>query len=91
MTRAWLSVLHLDLASAFHYHPAFFVVPAVIFSWFFKNRSPKLYNTVLYVGLGYMLVVYIIRLIIPNDGVIDINVKNGLVFKLFSRIFDSIF
>lgn len=86
MTRAWISVLHLDLASAFHFHPAFFVVPIVIAFRLFKNKNKKLYDAALYICLGYMLVVYVVRLIIPNDGVIDIDLKNGLIFKAVSRI-----
>ena len=30
MTRAWLSLLHLDIRGAFYYHPAFFLPPLVL-------------------------------------------------------------
>ena len=90
MTRAWISVLHLDLASAFHYHPAFFVVPMVMIFWLFKGKRKKLYDTVLYIGIIYMLLVYVVRLIIPNDGVIDFELKKGIVYKAVNYFFESI-
>ena len=35
MTRAWLSVLHIDFGSAFAFHPLFWILPVVFLIIFF--------------------------------------------------------
>ena len=56
----------------------------------FKRKRKKLYDTVLYIGIIYMLLVYVVRLIIPNDGVIDFELKKGIAYKAVNYFFESI-
>jgi hypothetical protein len=62
----------------------------VMIFWLFKGKRKKLYDTVLYIGIIYMLIVYVVRLIIPNDGVIDFELKKGIVFKAVNYFFEFI-
>ena len=40
MTRAFLSVLHLDVKSAFHFHPLFWLVPLIFLVVLGRKRVP---------------------------------------------------
>ena len=65
MTRAWFSVLRLDFASAFAFHPMFWSVPLlfIYILWDGKPFRNSLLNILLIVlvGAGF-LVVWLIRL-----------------------------
>ena len=38
LTRACLSLLQLDLAAAFHYHPMFWSIPLLVAYWFLDGK-----------------------------------------------------
>lgn len=38
MTRAWVSLLELDFAAAFRYHPMFWSVPLVVILWLLDGK-----------------------------------------------------
>lgn len=85
MTRAWLSLLHLDLSSAFSYHPLFWLpVPvAAILLW--RHRIPKvLFQTALFVVAALFLGVYAVRLFSPEDAVVVFEPKSGLLWRIVS-------
>ena len=41
MTRAWLSVLRLDLRQAFYYHPLFLLPPVGAALWLCRKKLPR--------------------------------------------------
>lgn len=66
MSRAWMAVLRLDFAAAFHYHPMFWSVPALALYILYDGvlfRNRRLNNWVLALILAGFLVCYIIRLV----------------------------
>lgn len=59
MTRAYLSLLHLDLAAAFSYHPMFWSVPILYLyvlydGKLFQNRKWNL-GVLIAIGVGFLL------------------------------------
>ncbi len=83
MTRAWTSLLHLNIAEAFYYHPLYLLPIVFGIWWIFRNKiSKKVYKTGIIIMAMLFLTVYIIRLINPDDTVVEINMKDGLIYRL---------
>lgn len=71
MTRAWLSALRLDFGAAFSYHPMFWVVPPLVLFGVYDGalfKSARLNKLFLLVGVGGLLICYLIRLICFLSG-----------------------
>lgn len=90
MTRAYVSLLHLDIRQAFYYNPVFLIIPLIIFpfiieQFFFKiKKSTKtMYFSILIIIL---IVAWIIRLYLyfPNPPV-EYN-YGSLLSQLYSTI-----
>lgn len=82
MSRAWLSLLRLDLASAFRYHPLFlFPVPAALLLLFRSRLDRNLFR----LGLGALcaafVIVYFVRLFTPGDPVVVWEPAQGLLIN----------
>lgn len=87
MTRAWLSLLHLDFRAAFHFHPLFIIAPILIFLFLFEAFiKPKYYKLAMGAIISLFLVVYIIRLIFNNNEIVNIDIRSGIVIKLIYHI-----
>nr|WP_307776543.1 DUF2752 domain-containing protein [uncultured Cetobacterium sp.] len=78
ITRAYLSLLKLDIKSAFYYHPLFFLVP---FLFFIKKQKQ------LFLIFGLFIFVWIIRMYLyfPTIEPMVFN-KNALYIKFFNLI-----
>jgi hypothetical protein len=82
MTRAWFSVVNLDIPKAFHFHPLFWIPPLAAIGIVIKSKiTPKLYSAGIWVIIGLFFIVYIYRLLDPNDAIVTIDIKNGAVWK----------
>lgn len=87
MTRALLSALRLDFKQAFYYHPMFPAVPFVGLMVIFRKRIPKwLFWTFAALLFAAYIFVYWYRLMYSDHEVVYIHLKEGLIFKFFSRI-----
>lgn len=86
MSRAWLSLLRLDLAGALYYHPLFWLpIPAAALL-LFRRRLPKRVFTVGLSLCGVLFVlVYFIRLGLPGDIVVFAP-HEGLIWRLLSGL-----
>lgn len=63
MTRAWLSVLRLDLRQAFYYHPLFLLPPVGAALWLCRKKLPrKFLKGCMYAMIGAFLIVYVYRM-----------------------------
>lgn len=83
MTRAWLSLLHLDLAAAYHCHPLFWVPPLVLFAWIVRQRIPRrLLEAAEFVLIVLFLIVYVVRLQNPEDTIVVCDPQSGLFYRL---------
>ena len=74
MTRAWLSLLHLDIRGAFYYHPAFFLPPLVLIVLHLKYKKNqkilKYYHGIMTSVIVVFVTVYFFRILWPNDIVV---------------------
>lgn len=86
MSRAWLSLLRLNLAGALYYHPLFWLpIPAAALL-LFRRRLPKRVFTVGLSLCGVLFVlVYFIRLGLPGDIVVFAP-REGLIWRLLSGL-----
>ena len=87
ITRAWISVLSLNISDAFYYHPLFWTVPIAGLVFLFQDRIPnRVYKMLVYLLAIAFLTVYIYRLIWSETDVVTCNIKDGLIFKLFNKV-----
>ncbi|MBL4932806.1 DUF2752 domain-containing protein [Clostridium paridis] len=87
MTRAWIRVIHLDFKGAFYYHPLFFLPPIYLLLFLFRDKiSKKIFVILIAIGVALFITVYVFRLVNPDGIVIDINIKNGFIYKFIKII-----
>lgn len=86
MSRAWLSLLRLDWAGAFAFHPLFWTPPLAAALLFFRRRIPE---RLFRLGMGIMgalfVGVYFLRLFAPEDTVVVFRPSQGLIGRIFFR------
>lgn len=87
LTRAWRSVLGLDFGLAFYYYPLYWLVPIVGGIFWFRERIP---GWVWKVAVGgsviVVLIVYGVRLLDPNNGVVTVDVDKGVIGRMLQFI-----
>ena len=87
MTRAYLSLLHLDFAGAFHYHPLFFLPPVFLLLVVLKSRiSSSLYKVLMFTITGAFLIIYLLRLFDPTDTVVVFSPRKGLIYRIYELL-----
>ncbi len=87
MTRAYLALLHLDFTGAFHYHPLFMLPPLALLLLLNKKRvSPKIYRALMFTMLGGFLIMYLMRLLDPEDTVVVFEPTRGLIYRIFAFV-----
>lgn len=88
MTRSLLCLLRFDIEEALQYHPLGIVMPFLAIGLLFgKIYSKKWFNRILQLFLALFLIVYIIRLLNPEDVIVKINVSGGKIYQMFQMIF----
>lgn len=83
MSRAYLSLLHLNFREAFHFHPLF-ICPIVFIAVFIMTKfgfSQKKAKSIYCIMLFLFIGVYVYRMANPNDGIVVFEPQNGLIFK----------
>ena len=87
MTRAWIYVLKLDFPRAFQFHPLFWTVPIGSAVYLFREHIPyKVVRFLANIGIILFVTVYIIRMINPEDTIVEINFYEGAVWKNIKRV-----
>ena len=87
MSRAWLSLLKLDVAAAIAYHPLFWLPVPVGLVLLFRKRLPRtLVRWTLIVAVILFLGVYAIRLLQSDNSVVTFAPRQGLVYSLLSKL-----
>lgn len=88
MSRAWLCLLHLDVAGAFSYHPLFWIPPIALVLFLNCHRlSSKLKKLLLVIACTLFLVVYFLRMLDTGDTIVVFQPKNGVLYALISALF----
>ena len=82
MTRAWLSLLRMDIRAVYYYHPLF-LFPIIYFLLTYLNKYKlfKRYNYVIYILIFIFLVVYLLRMIDSSNDIVIFNIRDGLIYK----------
>lgn len=81
MTRAWLSLLRLDVKRAFTYHPLFWTLPLVALILLFRNKIPKKVFKVLLFTVGSLSVIVYIYRMINGSTIVVFEPENNIVFR----------
>lgn len=83
MTRAWIRVLHFDLAGAFHYHPLFFLPPVFILLFLLKEKIKKsVYKGSLLTIIVVFAIVYVTRMIWFRNEIIEFTPSDNIIFRI---------
>ena len=60
MSRAWISLLHLNIKDAFYYHPLFWLPALVLIVFFMKNKiNIKIYKIFIFTAVCAFVIVYV--------------------------------
>ncbi|MCC8104019.1 MAG: DUF2752 domain-containing protein [Clostridiales bacterium] len=87
MSRAWLSVLRLDFSSAFSFHPLFWIlIPVLVLFLLRKHISTKLCHMVGMAIILLFLLVYLLRMMNPNDVIVVFRPEEGIVFRVLESL-----
>ena len=91
MTRAYLSLLRLDFASAFRYHPLFPIPAIAAVLFLFRSRiSQKIVKVLLFTTIVLFSIIYLLRILDPSDTVVVFEPANGAVFRGIHMIVEEI-
>lgn len=83
MTRAWIRVLHLDFAGAFHYHPLFFLPPAVLVMLLLKKHmSKRVFQVCMLTVILSFLIIYLVRMIWFQNEIMVFHPSQNALFRI---------
>lgn len=87
MSRAWISLLHLDIRRAFAFHPLFFTPPLFLLIYWKKDRlGQRVYKNLIFTFVILYVSVYIVRLWNRADDVVVFRPQDGLMFRILAMI-----
>lgn len=87
MTRAWLSLIMLDVKSAWHYHPLFWMPAVIVIMLICRDRINKtLFKGIMTAFLILLLGVYVYRMGWGDASVVGIDFKEGLIYKAYDLL-----
>ena len=87
MSRAFISLLKLDVASAFSYHPLVLLPVPVGLVLLFRDYLPKrLVYWMLRIVAVLFLGVYVIRLLQPENTIVTMAPSTGLIYQILSSL-----
>lgn len=87
MTRAIVSILRLDFAGAFHYHPLFILAPVMFLLFIFEDYiKPGIVKFSWIFLITLFLSTYLYRLLFTQNEVVMIDLSNGFAVKLFQQL-----
>lgn len=87
MTRAWLSILHLDLRSAFYYHPGFLLPLAALFLFYLNYKKIiKKYKIFIFTVIGLFVIIYLVRLIWFENDIVVFQPENNILSRIINLL-----
>lgn len=91
MSRAWMALLRGDLAGAFAFHPLFWLtVPAAALLFFRGRVPPRAFRWGAGIVCALFLVVYLVRMLAPEDTVVVFQPWQGLIGRMASRVLAAV-
>ena len=87
MTRALFAALKGDFSKAFYYHPLFWCVPLGFTIIVLRKKiPPKKMSIIEGVAIVLFISVYVYRLLNPACDVVNVDISEGLIYKLLKKI-----
>ena len=87
MSRAWISLLHLNLQDAFMYHPLFFLPPVALIIMLCKSKiNIKFYKIFMFTIAGAFVIVYMYRMIVGIDNIVVFEPQNNIIFRIMREL-----
>lgn len=87
MTRAIFYALQFQFEKAFYYHPLFWMMPFCIICFLLWEKFPlKLRKSVIWTFIICFGAVYLVRLFRDNGSIVSIDVKEGMIARLWRRL-----
>lgn len=83
MTRAWLSLLRLDLQAAFYYHPLFWLPALIMILLLLDKRIVKQWY---WLWAALFLLVYGIRMFTGQGDIVVFRPEEGFLFRVIARM-----
>ena len=86
MTRAWLSLLRLDVASAFQYHPLFALPPVAAIMYRMKPKtSIHIYRAVMLTIVLAFIMIHAYRLVCADKTIVTFEPGNNILFRILGH------
>ena len=87
MSRAWLSLMRLDLKGAFYYHPLFFLPPVALAIIFLKSKiNIKIYKIFMFTMIMTFVIVYLYRMICGHDDIVVFRPRDSIIWYLLENV-----
>lgn len=87
MTRAVESVFALNFKDAFYYHPLFMLTPIMFLLFLLDHLLPtKLRKIAWSIIIVFFITIYLYRLLLTKNDVVEIDIWSGVVLKLLHYI-----
>lgn len=89
MTRAWLHALCFDFGGAFYYHPLWVTLPLFGGGYLLLDHKGRgrLARVLVWVFVGLMLGIYLLRLLLPSGDVVIFAPHEGLVYRVIRHVY----
>lgn len=89
MSRAWLSVLRLDMAGAFRYHPLFFLPPVALVVILLKSKmNIKIYKIFMFTIVTAFVIVYVYRMIWGDSDIVVFRPKDSIIWHIIKLLLE---
>ena len=86
MTRSVWAAMRFQFQEAFYYHPLFFLVPIIFILFLFEYRfNPRFIKYAWSIILSVFILTYIIRLTLPQNVVVYIDIYEGFMLKFIQN------
>ena len=87
MSRAWLSVLRLDMAGAFRYHPLFFLPTVVLVVRLLKSKiNIKVYKIFMFTIVAAFVIVYMYRMIWGEGDIVVFKPEDSIIWRIIKSL-----
>lgn len=85
MSRAWVSVFHLNIERAMYYHPLFGLPPVILIVYLFKKKiNVKFYKVFMFTSLALFVIVYLFR-IFEGGSIVVFKPQENLLFRILGK------
>jgi len=89
MSRACVSLILLDFEQALRYHPMVYAMPIFVVLYIWARHKGKSGNAILWIACALFIITYLIRILIFKDAVLEIDIRDGRIWRTISRFWEG--